>query len=266
MSNDSVWYKIWRILYPLAIYFLLDVMVVWAVQSLTLIFTNVQPGSFLAYNTPAIGTILFLLISIIICWKIYQKDYNSPSEWIIQNPKYFPILALIGILASHGLSALITLISQGGMLGTYQEIEQNVFMASPVLVILQTVILAPVSEELLFRGILYLRLKKYIPGFWGPALISSAIFGVYHMNLAQGIFAFLFALLICAVYDRIRNLWAVIVLHAGGNLISVLLVYTGFQYPSTWMYITGMVVALAGAFALYWFLIRPMKEKTREEL
>ena len=86
------------------------------------------------------------------------------------------------------------------------------------------------------------------------------------MNLAQGVFAFLFGLLICAVYDKLQNLWAAIALHAGGNLISVVLVYTGFQYPSTWLYVTVMVLALAGAFALYYFLIRPKRSETHREL
>ena len=255
-SNDSIAYRIWRIVYPLLIYFLLDVLIVWLVQYLTVLLVNVTPDSFLGRNTPAIGAIIFLAVSIVVCYKIYQKDYNEPSRWIYQHPGYFALLAVMGILASHGLSALISLISSTGMLGNYQEIEQNVFVASPVLVIVQTVILAPLSEELLFRGILYRRLQGYIHGFWGPALISSAIFGLYHMNLAQGIFAFIFGLFICAVYERIRNLWAAIALHAGGNLISVVLVYTGFQYPETWQYITAMVLALAAAGALFYLLIR----------
>jgi len=255
-GNDSIPYKIWRIVYPLLIYFLLDVLIVWAVEYLTVLYGNIAPGSFMAHNTPAIGSIIFLAVSIVVCYKIYQKDYNEPSWQICRKPGYFAVLALIGILASHGLSALISLAATAGMLGNYQEIEENVFMASPYLVILQTVILAPVSEELLFRGLLFNRLQSCIRGFWVPALISSAIFGIYHMNLAQGIFAFLFGLLICAVYDRVRNLWAAIALHAGGNLISVLLVYTGFQYPGTGLYITAMILALAAAGVLYVFFIR----------
>ena len=258
-SNESVPYKIWRIVYPLLIYFLMDALIVWAVEYLTLLLVNLTPGSFLVYNTPAIGSIIFLAVSIFVCYKIYQKDFNETSGWIYRHPGYFAWLAVAGILASHGLSALISLISSTGMLGNYQEIEQNVFLASPFLVIFQTVVLAPISEELLFRGILYRRLQRYIRGFWGPALISSAIFGLYHMNLAQGIFAFLFGLFICAVYEKIRNLWAAIALHAGGNLISVVLVYTGFQYPEPWLYITVMILALAAAGAIYYFLIRRLK-------
>ena len=82
MNQERVLYKIWRILYPLLIYFLLDVLVIWAVQYLMVFYVAMDPGSFLARNTPAIGTILFLLISIPICRKIYQMDYNRRSGWI----------------------------------------------------------------------------------------------------------------------------------------------------------------------------------------
>lgn len=258
-SNDGVLYKIWRIVYPLALYFLLDVLVVWAVQYLTVFYVNQDPDSFLARNTQAIGSVAFLVISILVFYRIFLKDHTEYSDWIYHKPAYFLLTVVVGILASHGLSALISLISSTGMLGNYQEIEANVFVASPVFVILQTVILAPASEELLFRGILFRRLQMYLPGFWVPALISSAIFGVYHLNLAQGIFAFLFGLLICAVYDKFRNLWTAIALHAGGNLISVVLVYTGFQYPENWMFIAAMILALAAAGALYYFVIRKLK-------
>lgn len=261
-QNDSVLYKIAMILYPLILYFLLDVLIVWAVEFLAAISGTVQPGSFLGINMPAIAAVIFLAVSIIICWKIYQKDPVEVSEWIYAKPGYFALLALIGILASHGLSALVSLLPVDNVAGSYTEIEETVFAASPVLVIIQTVILAPLSEELLFRGILYNRLKRYLKGFWLPALISSAVFGLYHFNLAQGIFAFLFGLLLCAVYDKVRNLWACIALHVGGNLVSVVLVYTGFTYPAVWVYALVTVIALALAWALYHFLIRPVKDKT----
>lgn len=258
--QDSVIYKLYMILYPLALYFLMDVLIVWAAEYLVSAFGAVNPGSFLAINAQAIAAVIFLIITIPVFYRIYRKDPVDVSEWIYSKPGYFALLALIGILASHGLSALVTLIGVDSLAGNYSEIEETVFAASPVLVILQTVVLAPLSEELLFRGILYNRLRYYLKGFWLPALISSAIFGIYHFNLAQGIFAFLFGLLLCAVYDKIRNLWACIALHVGGNLVSVILIYIGFTYPEEWIFVVVMAVTLAAAWALYHFLIRPLRK------
>ena len=260
-QKDSALYKVWWILYPLLIYFLLDTIIVWAAQALLSYPVSEHPGT-----VSAIASIIFLIASIVICGYLYRRDSNAWAVWIYRKPQYFALLVLIGMLASHGLSALVSLAQIDQIVGDYTEIQAAVFNASPVLVIVQTVVLAPVSEELLFRGILYNRLEKCFGGFWAPALISSAIFGVYHFNLAQGIFAFLFGLLACAVYDKVRNLWASMALHIGANLLSVILVYTGFDYPNTVFYIVGMIAALAIAWALYHFLIRPVRKWTDAEV
>ncbi|MFR4579612.1 MAG: lysostaphin resistance A-like protein [Clostridium fessum] len=46
-------------------------------------------------------------------------------------------------------------------------------------------IAAPLSEELLFRGIIFERLRMALPFFWA-ALGSAAFFGLVHGNWAQG--------------------------------------------------------------------------------
>lgn len=266
MNENSIIYKIWRILYPLLLYFLMDTLIIWAVQAVASVLQADASYSFFTGNMGAIASIIFLVISIPVCYSIYKRDYNSWAVWIYRKPAYFALLALIGVLASHGLSAAVSLLQIDQVAGDYSVIQSNIFSAGSVLVIVQTVILAPISEELLFRGIVYNRLRRYFGKFPLPALISSAIFGLYHFNLAQGIFAFLFGLLACAVYDKVRNLWSVIALHIGGNLISVVLIYTGWTYPSEGLYIAGMLAALAGASALYYFLIRPVRSLSESEL
>ncbi|MBQ9031021.1 MAG: CPBP family intramembrane metalloprotease [Parasporobacterium sp.] len=257
MNADSLLYKIWRIAYAPALYLLLDILIVWAVQSLLVSYGNLLPGSFLAVNLAAISSMVFLAVSILVLWNLYRKDMTILHDrWILSRPWCFALLALIGVLASHGLSILVSLLGIDRLAGDYSGIQDAVFAASPVLVVIQTVILAPLSEELLFRGLLYSRLRQYLKGFWLPALISSAAFGIFHFNLSQGIFAFLFGLLLCAVYEKFRNLWAPIALHVGGNLISVVLVFLGFDYPAVWTGVLVMAVTLAAAGFLYEVLVR----------
>lgn len=256
MKNKSVLYVIWEILYPLLAYFLLDLLLVWGIQ-------NLMPAES-SYSSAA-ASIVFLAASILMCWYFYRRDSFPKEGWLLHHCQYMPLLLVLGALASHGLSAFVSFLNIDRIIGNYTEIENSIFAAPVILVIIQTVILAPISEELLFRGILYQRLKAFTGKFWLSALISSLIFGVYHLNLAQGIFAFLFGLLACAVYDKIQNLWASILLHIGGNLLSVILVYTGLDYPSTTVWIIAMILALAAAWAIYHFLIRPLKARIGQE-
>ena len=62
--QDSTIYKVFMILYPLALYFLMDVLIVWAAEYLLSAFAVSQPESFLAVNTQAIAAVVFLVITI----------------------------------------------------------------------------------------------------------------------------------------------------------------------------------------------------------
>jgi membrane protease YdiL (CAAX protease family) len=79
------------------------------------------------------------------------------------------------------------------------------------------VVLLPVCEELLFRGILFRALRARIGGAWA-ALLSSALFALFHLNpLGAMLFAFANVLL----YTRTRSLWVCMAAHALNNLIVV---------------------------------------------
>ncbi len=75
---------------------------------------------------------------------------------------------------------------------------------------------APLSEELLFRGLLHRGLR----GYWRPLpamALSGALFSVFHLNLAVLVpFAFIGALWAWA-YEQSGSLWTTIAAHAGVN-------------------------------------------------
>lgn len=76
---------------------------------------------------------------------------------------------------------------------------------------------APVIEELIFRvglyGFLYRRTN-----FAAAALVSSLIFGIYHMNMVQGIYAFIMGMILCAMYHRDHRAFVPIAMHMGANI------------------------------------------------
>jgi membrane protease YdiL (CAAX protease family) len=87
-------------------------------------------------------------------------------------------------------------------------------------------ILAPVLEEMLFRGvILRAFLRRYPPtlAIWQSALF----FGFAHLNLYQFVIAFLVGALAGWIYERSRSLVPCIALHAFLNTGVTLLAWTG---------------------------------------
>lgn len=80
-------------------------------------------------------------------------------------------------------------------------------------------VVAPISEELLFRQVIYKRLRKISP-IWLSAVISALLFGLYHGNLVQGIYAFIMGVFLALVYEWTGSILAPIVFHMIANHLS----------------------------------------------
>lgn len=85
--------------------------------------------------------------------------------------------------------------------------------------ILMLVVLAPVMEEVLFRGILLESVRSKHSA--GRAIVVSALmFGVIHFIPQQVVNAFVIGLILGYIYVRTESLWPVIVIHALNNAMA----------------------------------------------
>ena len=74
------------------------------------------------------------------------------------------------------------------------------------------VIMAPLGEELVFRGITVEYLRRGGARFWVLNGVQALFFGIAHLNLVQGAYAFFGGLLNGYVLKRYGTLWAPILL------------------------------------------------------
>jgi membrane protease YdiL (CAAX protease family) len=93
--------------------------------------------------------------------------------------------------------------------------------------IIAAVLIAPIGEEIIFRGMITkLLLKEYRPA--KAILISALIFGIIHLNPAQILGAFVAGLLFGWLYYKTRSVIPGIILHFINNGLSVLVtIYLG---------------------------------------
>jgi hypothetical protein len=117
--------------------------------------------------------------------------------------------------------------------GYKEAMEAFNSMPFPVLVIL-AVFVAPVTEELAFRGLLYglplfIIQKASRRRTAGVCLIfatvSSVIFGIYHENIVQFVYALLMGLAMCLVYEAHGGLFWTVLFHFTANFTSL---FVGF--------------------------------------
>ena len=95
-------------------------------------------------------------------------------------------------------------------------------------VIFMAVIVAPVAEEIIFRGYFYGVMRRF--GGRIPALLtSSLLFAAIHVHIPSMPGLALLAVILCLLYERTGSLWAPIMLHATFNAstIAVLLLWPG---------------------------------------
>ena len=86
-----------------------------------------------------------------------------------------------------------------------------------VLLFIYSVILAPISEELIFRGVTLRIAKKAFP-FWAANIIQAVLFGVFHMNIIQGIYAGLLGLVLGFICEKGGSIYFAIFFHFLFNL------------------------------------------------
>lgn len=101
---------------------------------------------------------------------------------------------------------------------------------SPVWFFFVGAIVAPLVEEIFFRGFLFQGFRqKY--GWFPALLLSSAIFSLAHLDPVSLIPTFVLGCVLAYVYHRSNSVWPGIIFHAAINSFSLCAVYTIAQFP-----------------------------------
>ena len=89
------------------------------------------------------------------------------------------------------------------------------------LFVLQAVLIAPVIEEVFFRGFLFGFLKNYVPVGWA-IVISAGIFALAHVNVGATAQLWVLGLVLALAYEHTGSLLLAIGIHSCWNFITAL--------------------------------------------
>ncbi len=177
--------------------------------------------------------VLFLIIFPL--W--YKFGCGKPRPKVV-NP--LPILTGKCLLVTVILSFGLCLFAQAFVfLGTfvapkaienYMELVEAAGLGVDPFTILASVILAPIGEEIICRGITFHYAKKVVAdmqnrrvAFWIANTLQALAFGIMHMNWVQGTYAFILGLGIGWLRERYNSLYPAILAHAIVNFTSTFL-------------------------------------------
>lgn len=170
-------------------------------------------------DTSTITSLTMVASTLMMTWHLIRFGYVS-----ISGDRYRELsLSVLGVsivLISSAIYVLNLLIEQMGipntMEGTFLAMSHN------PLGILSIALLAPILEELLFRGAIQGLLQANGQRPWVSIIVASLIFGVVHLNPAQIPFAFLLGMMFGWLYYRTGSLLPGIVGHILNNSIATL--------------------------------------------
>lgn len=196
----------------------------------------------------------------------YPFRPNYKSAFSLKNIGYIIVMGVLGQYASNLIATLTGVLIPSAM-DSYEDLAQNFDLstASPVLMILAVCIVGPIAEELVFRGMIFGKLRRAF-SFWPAAIISGIMFGVFHMNIMQGVYASVLGVLLAYVYEKTQTIFGSIFFHIVFNASSYItdFVNSGIQsvVPSETVYSAGLILfsILSGIIVI--LLARKMKYST----
>ena len=113
------------------------------------------------------------------------------------------------------------------LLGAYAEpqpliqfLTRNPSLEDRLLLIGTALVIAPIAEELIFRGYIFGVLRRYV-GKWWALLISAMVFAAIHAHIPSLAGLFALAITLTLVYEGTGSLWAPILMHSLFNAITV---------------------------------------------
>lgn len=183
----------------------------------------------------AIATVIYILtIAIVVLVPYAVRRLQVPSFETLGLTRLIswadiglaPVVFVFYTVVSSILLALIVSVLPSFPADQVQDVGFQAFgsRADNLLAFATLVVLAPIAEETLFRGYLYGRLGKYVPGVVA-ALITSLLFGLAHMQWNVSIDVFVLSMFLCGLRSLTGSIWAGVLVHMIKNGIAFYILF-----------------------------------------
>lgn len=183
----------------------------------------------------------------------------------------YVLVVLFAGLVGFALNNLILIANLSSLSETYQTTAESMYSASFAMQILCLGILTPIAEELVFRGLMFRRMRQDTSAFLS-IIYTAAVFAIFHGNFVQSVYGFAMGILLAWLCEKYGTVLAPIVGHVAANLITLFATeYQVYNYILEDIRIVGgITVASATVAAILYLQIKQthteVKNQTQEKL
>ena len=239
MDGKTSFRKAWEVLFPYLLYYLAYNAALLIVSFLVQLTMQKGNEAYTDFVTAHIATItgaaggLCMIAGILPLLSMLKRELHIQAQdgaaqgARVESVARLPAIVILAVSVSLGLNALLTLTGFAESSQTYQEVADHQYGVAFGVGLVLYGLISPFTEEVLFRGVIYNRLRR----LFGPlvGIVSSGVlFGAFHGNLVQGVYGTVMGIFIAYLYERSRKFYIPILFHAVANLA----VYTTAYVPA----------------------------------
>lgn len=178
------------------------------------------------------GVLLYHLISLPVfgLWYYFGCGRRKPvSPAKVFNGRTFigTLVAGFGMcLVANGIALSLQYLTPN-QFAIYEQLMESAGLGVDPVAIVASVILAPIGEELLCRGIILYYcgrmsagIKSETVSFWIANVVQALFFGIMHANFVQGTYAFVLGMGLGLLTRRFKSLYPAMLCHFAINFLS----------------------------------------------
>lgn len=238
--------RIWNIIVPIGIYYVISGIVYYLLEGFV---TSGEESYMLRQTISSAATVPFI-------WRYFTEDTGrlkktgrygntlTRAELVKNGILAVVTMALLGI-AVNDILAMTPLVD---LSDGFTKANQSFFGGKMIFELLGSCLVIPVAEELLYRGVVYRRIKALLMNeeiakedivsvaIVPAILISAVIFGLMHANVVQFLYAAVLGVFQAFLYEKTNCIYLCMLGHIAANFIAVLRENTGilkFAYEPT---------------------------------
>lgn len=211
-----------------------------------------------------ISGIGFLVAGLMIRSKAFEYDKKFTVKKEASKAVYV-LVALASLAMALFLNILIEKSGITAISEDYAEVAEAQYACSFIVGFIVYGFISPLSEELMFRGILYNGFKRYFK-MTAALLMSSAFFSLYHGNGVQGMYSFVLSVFIVYSYEKTGNFFVTVLIHMVCNLTAYIFtyVYAGMT-PGLVNAVFGISFVMAAACIYVLFFMKKKESSDKSE-
>jgi len=171
------------------------------------------------------ATILLVLLFTIVLNRARLKDLGVRLVNISDGLRYGLLGGFLLFILIIGLSLIITILQPEVTPQLFEEmLRKSTNFSSFVILLILGSVLAPLSEELYYRGMIYPVFRSYL-GPLGGALIAGLLFGLVHWDLWRTIPLAAGGAILCYIYEKSGSILVSALAHGIWNGVMSIIVY-----------------------------------------